>query len=1178
MASTLVVDLSLLVSFLDCHALSTVIVSYTLDDGKPKDISLVYGNSSFTAWLEAYRLPHQSFKEWAEDPSIWEGLEHGKTKSMPYARLMWAASTVADRWGILQSQSRFGYRSSTGSEESTRPRKRLRTESRDELSWEFSSSVGSSNELHRSTSSPTSSASVEDGFGRTLDWTRYDIPNAPEFVKWLRNFEWSRTRVGSMTSWNAIVRQYAISIMSNPQPRAVYFGLEDPYMLYNEACSKLLGHRHPEAMGVHGSVGAGAAWAAKYEGIKAVWLSGQPTQYHDYYHPIPRGGLPWEEAYFSWSVLPISDDNGRMVGVLKEFWETTTDVVLKRRQQTIEKAESMIAWGDDIETYWSKVRHILEANTEDFPFCLMYSAPHDPHPGKRGHATVEDLIPSSLKLEDLVGLYPDHPIVTDCLDLTDDHNLLAKLFRTAWISVKNLNISEKEHTFPKSLQVKIPGRGLDSVCRSALICPIRRVDGPGSVGFLLFALNPQRPYDLAYQAFVSSLMDKFMKAAASILVPEERDKLRQQWQKARDQERAFTKLANLATVGLALYTPSGELKWRNSTYGTLTNLIMDEMAPSGYSFPTHPDDRHIFDQYLAKLAASDDRKFEPIFQFRVLKDLAVKDPINTPEVWRWLLAHASREWSERDVVEWIGIYVTDITPQLVEKEQKLEDALETKRQSDNFIDMTCHEMRNPLSAIIQSADGILSSFDSGPPEVTNNINVQGLDSMPDDLQASILDSAQTILLCAQHQKRIVDDILTLSKLDSNLLLIAPDRARPITLVERVLSMYEGELTEAKIAANLKIDKSYTDLHIDWIMLDPARLLQILINLLTNAIKFTKKEDAKKITVLLGASMEPPSAGTTNVSFIPQRTSRADARSTPDWGIGEDVYLQFDVCDTGKGLTAEEMSNLFRRFSQASAKTYSQYGGSGLGLFISRELTELQGGQIGVYSVPGHGSTFAFYIKARRYKPETTDERLPDDDLTSGVQLVKQTFPTELEHESDPEPGTHPQLSAQPNIPPSLTPSDLHILLVEDNLINQKVTANQLRKVGCTVHIANHGIECLTFLEKSSCYSSNTDTDTDTTPLSLILLDQEMPIMDGLTCVHRIRDWQREGKLNTHVPVIACTGNARREQVTSLLEAGMDEVVTKPFRISELMPKMFELLQRVGGGGGCGSGDGKVVAP
>lgn len=95
-----------------------------------------------------------------------------------------------------------------------------------------------------------------------------------------------------------------------------------------------------------------------------------------------------------------------------------------------------------------------------------------------------------------------------------------------------------------------------------------------------------------------------------------------------------------------------------------------------------------------------------------------------------------------------------------------------------------------------------------------------------ELQANIIDSAQTILLCAQHQKRIVDDILTLSKLDSNLLLIAPDRVRPTTLVERAISMYDAELADAGIGTSFTVHDSYHELDIDQVLLDPARLLQV----------------------------------------------------------------------------------------------------------------------------------------------------------------------------------------------------------------------------------------------------------------------------------------------------------------------------------------------------------------
>ena len=140
------------------------------------------------------------------------------------------------------------------------------------------------------------------------------------------------------------------------------------------------------------------------------------------------------------------------------------------------------------------------------------------------------------------------------------------------------------------------------------------------------------------------------------------------------------------------------------------------------------------------------------------------------------------------------------------------------------------------------------------------------------------------------------------------------------------------------------------------------------------------------------------------------------------------------------------------------------------------------------------------------------------------------------------------------------------------MINQKVMAQQLRKAGLTVHVANHGVECLDFISQSS-YSSEPSTpeaerpaDLEPTPLSIVLLDLEMPTMDGLTCIRHIREKQLTGEISGHVPVIAVTANARSEQINTAIEAGMDEVVTKPFRIPELVPQMRKLVAEVMGRG------------
>ena len=133
---------------------------------------------------------------------------------------------------------------------------------------------------------------------------------------------------------------------------------------------------------------------------------------------------------------------------------------------------------------------------------------------------------------------------------------------------------------------------------------------------------------------------------------------------------------------------------------------------------------------------------------------------------------------------------------------------------------------------------------------------------------------------------------------------------------------------------------------------------------------------------------------------------------------------------------------------------------------------------------------------------------------------------------------------------------LHVLVVEDNLINQRVMSQQLRKQGCVVHIANHGLEALTVLATSAFSSAS-----PSTPLDVVLMDQEMPVMDGITCVREIRARQKTQEFIKHVPVIAVTANARSEQIAVMMQAGMDSVVTKPFRIPELVPQMRKLVEQ-----------------
>jgi len=340
-----------------------------------------------------------------------------------------------------------------------------------------------------------------------------------------------------------------------------------------------------------------------------------------------------------------------------------------------------------------------------------------------------------------------------------------------------------------------------------------------------------------------------------------------------------------------------------------------------------------------------------------------------------------------------------------------------------------------------------------------------------------------------------------------------------------------------------IDKSIEGLKVDWVMLDSSRLLQVLINLLTNAIKFTKNEPRRSIDVSLSAYTDPPIEGIPDFQYFPTKSARTDVTAGQDWGTGEILYLRLEVRDTGCGLNESEKKNLFTRFSQASPRTHIQYGGSGLGLFISRQLTELQGGEIGVASEAGLGSTFAFYVKARRSE-SSDDSKAMEARLSSDMESNARLATNVPKIVRDQETSVSQQLlgfadstgaSPQRSISPKLNPNNWHVLIVEDNLVNQRILAAQISKIGCTTHVANHGEEALDMIRRTKHFIGREEDGID---LSIILMDLEMPVMGGLACAQKIREMESEGLITRHLPIIAVTANARGEQVVAAKNSGM----------------------------------------
>jgi CheY-like chemotaxis protein len=250
--------------------------------------------------------------------------------------------------------------------------------------------------------------------------------------------------------------------------------------------------------------------------------------------------------------------------------------------------------------------------------------------------------------------------------------------------------------------------------------------------------------------------------------------------------------------------------------------------------------------------------------------------------------------------------------------------------------------------------------------------------------------------------------------------------------------------------------------------DPGRLRQILVNLLDNAVKFTAHGSV----------------------FLTVR-SEADEPLR--------VVLRFEVKDTGTGIPAAQIDQLFQPFVQSDTSTSRRYGGSGLGLAIARQLASLMGGKIGAESIEGQGATFWFTARLA-LAPESPDTGQPNSIETSGARPVRQ------------------------------------ILLVEDNTTNQMVARLLLERLGHVVHLAGNGAEALAYLQDHDC--------------DLVLMDCEMPGLDGYAATRAIRAPDSTAR-NPHVPIIALTANAMPEEERKCRAAGMNDFLTKPVRATEL---------------------------
>ncbi len=344
----------------------------------------------------------------------------------------------------------------------------------------------------------------------------------------------------------------------------------------------------------------------------------------------------------------------------------------------------------------------------------------------------------------------------------------------------------------------------------------------------------------------------------------------------------------------------------------------------------------------------------------------------------------------------------------------------------------------------------------------------------------------------QHLLDLVNEILDLSRLESDTLEVTLE---PVYLPD---ILDQCHLMTTPFAASHKV--SLTVLPIDpsvcCVLADPLRLKQVLINLLSNAIKYNQDNGRVYVEVEAGAS---------NTVFIRVR-------------------------DTGIGFTQQETAQIFVPFERLN-KSAATVDGTGIGLSISKRLVELMNGSIDVHSVEGVGSEFSISLRAAEVSASESDKIL-DAACCKPIHHLNEATEADIELQPDPD------LSrAQSDIQPVLA-TNLHILVAEDNAINQLLFQTQLESLGYRCTLVGDGLEALSALEN--------------TQYDLLLTDISMPNLGGLELTKKIRSGESALKeKGVHMPIVACSANAMNDDQVSGIDAGVDAYLTKPFQKAQL---------------------------
>ncbi|KAK9238394.1 hypothetical protein V1525DRAFT_375200 [Lipomyces kononenkoae] len=1051
------------------------------------------------------------------------------------------------------------------------------------------------------------------------------------------SFPWQTSAIGPRHEWSAALSMYFSMVMAAPFPAMLCYG-PNWIMLYNAEFGRTVGLDVSMCFGqAFSDVWSGSDLSAELsEGIATCTATGTAVVKQNllnFVSPNPDGdqqhsGPADRETYFSWTMTPISEVDGTIAGAFVTARETTDAVLYERRMLVLKELYDATGSAEILPVLYTQSVSVLRKHcAEDIALFGLYT-----------YDTTNDKV---LRYRCGFGLRQNPE------EITFDPS--PALFEQAILDTSSsaVYITAKADGFRQYIEYD-PTRGWSDEISELIFLPAMR-DNNVVVGVAVIGLNPRREFDEPYELFLELLGRQLATGIDSLRhIEETSDKL--SWEVAvslrkreeleglllektkqlKISEGRFSRMAKILPAGIFLASAEGEIIYANEAWYKLSHFPK-ESNPSFWIKSVHPGDRSLVRESWRRVMQGKEERIE----FRWARR---RGEATTVERWCDSAASAEIDPDTGKITHITGVW-SDITERKQAEalqRQRADDAVERRRQQEYFIDAISHEMRNPLSAIIQSVDVVSEKIDSVAASLKDLQRQQNELTGPIQELEESADCLDTIQLCTSHMRRIITDTINLSKMESGLFPINAEDCQPLEVAKEVMKMYENELKSLSITHSIEVGDNFRNLGIDFVRMDPRRISQILINLVSNAMKVLTSSERKHITVKLDASLSKPilqlhhnssfyvpqslhsttnfastistsptksvtannsptstikpSASMTSLQNTPPLTMTAPrtvnqspvisqatssslngasvtrttsyaalaaalslspsslAVNSPEAVAHEKntVYVLYTVKDTGSGMDPEQLATAFRRFtSHFTPRTHVNYGGSGLGLFICRKLVESQGGEITAESKTNEGSEFMFYIKAKRVKGSSVPSGVSSPVVPSSPVATAMPVPSTSGYCATQQSSQKQEKKVSKKV--ENPHAGKKILIVEDNLINQKLLQRQLQNAGFVTLVANHGQEAV----DAVCAGENPD---------CCVMDCEMPVMDGVEAVRKIRELESRGHVKVpRLPIIALSANARQVHVDRMAAAGSDRYLTKPFSFTHLIEVVTELL-------------------